>query len=110
MGAADLVPWSFAGAFLCRVGFDRDRLAGEPGFEIGDRHPHRFGSAGREDQRVAGFHFEQDGGAPFSQFDYRRELLQAPSGQATPRNRLAAHSDLVEGRLDLMKWQRSGFG
>ena len=70
---------------------------------------HRLGDARRINQDVAVAGFEQHRRAIVVEFDDRRQLTRRPSGQLA-RHRLAAHSDLIERRLDLVERQRALIG
>ena len=108
--ALGLVPRPLAFAFAGRIGFDHHRTAGEGRLDLGELDPHRLGDAGRINQPVAVVHFEQDRGAVVRQArGSPGSLLRRPALQSRDE-RLAAHSDLVERRLDLVERQRARVG
>jgi hypothetical protein len=82
-------------------------MAGEMRLQVSGGDPHGFGRPRREDQGVAALHFEKDERSFLGQFDDCRELLKPPPGDSPPRHGLAAHSDLLERRLNLVERKRA---
>ena len=107
MGPGGLVPRALVEALAAGIGFDHHRMAQIGGLKLGQRHPHRFGNAGRIDQAVAVAGFEQDDRAIIVEFKDRGKVLRAPSTQFAT-DLLAAHPDLVKRGLDLVEWQQAG--
>ena len=79
------------------------------GLVIGERHPHWLGDTGCIDQAVTGAGFKQHCSAVIFELENRRQLLKREAAEAA-HQRLAAHADLVERRLDLVERQGAGVG
>ena len=109
MGPLGLVPRSFGFAFFSRIGLDENRSPGKSFFEFGQGNPQRLGDARRIDESVSGTRFEQYRRAIVIELEHGGQLLDRPALQSA-NDRMAAHPDLVECWLDLVKRQCAGIG